>query len=183
MHGGLWGAFICATSAFICVYTAFRSHDSPMSELQLYLLAGGAVFVALVFVFNVWQERKARRKAEAAFGPGPGDALFDNGPVTQPMQRREPTMGDLPRSPGLDETMPPVRRGAPVGDLDAPLAQEAQISSRIDTVAVILSDDPVTSEQLEALRALAAAHETPVHVEGIVDEQWQPVDTAARRSW
>ena len=152
-----------------------------MTELQLYLLAGGAVFVAAVFAYNVWQERKARRKAEAAFGERPGDALFDAPPATQRAQeRREPTMGDLPqqRPPGLDETMPPIRRGD-VGDLEAPVSLGAQISSRIDTDAVILADDPVTSEQLEPLHALADSHETPVHVEGIVDEQWQPVDTAA----
>ena len=151
-----------------------------MSELQLYLLAGGAVFVAAVWGYNVWQERKARRKAEDAFGERPGDALFE---PSQPQERREPTIGELPRAPGLDETLPPIRRGAPVGELEAALAQAAQVSSRIDTVAVILADDPVTSEQLEPLRALADAHDTPVHVEGIVDEQWQPVDAVPHRSW
>jgi hypothetical protein len=151
-----------------------------MSELQLYLLAGGAVFVAAVWAYNVWQERKARGKAEQAFGERPGDALFE---APRPQGRREPTMGELPRTPGLDETLPPIRRTAPVGELEAPIAQAAQISSRIDTVAVILADDPVMSEQLEPLRALADAHDTPVHVEGIVDEQWQPVESSPHRSW
>jgi hypothetical protein len=155
-----------------------------MSELQLYLLAGGAVFVAAVWGYNAWQERKARSKAEEAFGERPGDALFE--PVVKvpgaSSERREPTLGALPRSPGLDETIPPMRHST-VGDLEAPLAQAAQISSRIDTVAVILADDPVMSEQLEPLRALADSHDTPVHVEGIVDEQWTPVDTVPNRSW
>jgi hypothetical protein len=48
---------------------------------------------------------------------------------------------------------------------------------------VILADDPVTTEQLEPLRALADAHDTPVHVEGIVDEQWQPVAGSPQKSW
>src|SRR6187551_1512670 len=146
-----------------------------MSELQLYLLAGGAVFVAAVWGYNIWQEKKARSKAEEAFGERPGDALFE--PARAPAERKEPTMGELPqRAPGLDETLPPVRRHAPVGELDATMDQTAQISSRIDTVAVILADDPVMSEQLEPLRALADAHDTPVQVEGIVDEQWTPVE-------
>jgi hypothetical protein len=148
-----------------------------MSELQLYLLAGGAVFVAAVWGYNVWVERRARRRAEEAFGERPGDALFE------PAGRKEPTMGSIPRGAGLDETMPPTRRAEGVGDLDAPSATAAEISSRIDTVAVILADDPVTTEQLEPLRALADAHDTPVHVEGIVDEQWQPVAGSAQRSW
>jgi hypothetical protein len=156
-----------------------------MSELQLYLLAGGAVFVAAVWAYNVWQERKARARAEEAFGERPGDALFEPAVKVAPAapgERREPTLGALPRSPGLDETIPPTRRTA-VGELDASIAQAAQISSRIDTVAVILADDPVMSEQLEPLRALADSHDTPVHVEGIVDEQWTPVETVPNRSW
>ena len=156
-----------------------------MSELQLYLLAGGAVFVAAVWGYNVWQERKASRKAEEAFGERPGDALFEPAVkplVAMPGERREPTMGALPRGPGLDETIPPIRH-AGVGELEAPVGQAAQISSRIDTVAVILADDPVMSEQLEPLRALAESHDTPMHVEGIVDEQWTPVEAVPDRSW
>lgn len=154
-----------------------------MSELQLYLLAGGVLFVAAVFGYNVWQERKARRQAEKAFGKAPGDALFDP-PAAPAAERREPTLGTLPSRPaGLDETLPPIRRSAPVGELEAPVAAAAEISSRIDTVAVILADDPVMSEQLEVLHRIADAHDTPVHVEGIVDEQWQPVESAPHRSW
>ena len=139
-----------------------------MSELQLYLLAGGAVFVAAVWGYNVWQERKARRRAEDAFGERPGDALFE---PAQSQERREPTIGELPRAPGLDETLPPMPRTAPLGELEAALAQAAQVSSRIDTVAVILADDPIMREQLAPLADALAAHRTPVHIEGIVDEQ------------
>ena len=151
-----------------------------MSELQLYLLAGGAVFVALVWGYNIWVERRARRRAEEAFGDRPGDALFEKPKA----ERREPTMGELPPQPtgGLDETMPPMRRRN-AEELEAPGGPAAEISSRIDTVAVILADDPIMAEQLEPLHALANSHETPVHVEGIVDEQWHPVDTSPRRSW
>jgi hypothetical protein len=152
-----------------------------MSELQLYLLAGGAVFVAAVWAYNVWQERRAGRKAEEAFGERPGDALFE--PSKPPAERKEPTIGALPRAPGLDETIPPMRHAVPVGELDAPVGHASHISSRVDTVAVILADDPVMSEQLEPLRALADAQDTPVHVEGIVEEQWTPVDAVPGRSW
>jgi hypothetical protein len=153
-----------------------------MSELQLYLLAGGAVFVAAVWAYNVRAEKNARRKAEEAFGERPGDALFDAAPST-PGERREPTLGSLPRTAGLDETLPPQRLTVPVGELDAPVAQASQISSRIDTVAVVLADDPIMSERLDSLMALADRHDTPIHVEGIVDEQWQPVETMPNRSW
>ena len=150
-----------------------------MSELQLYLLAGGAVFVALVWGYNVWVERKARRRAEQAFGERPGDALFEAAPA----ERREPTIGAIPPQAGnLDETMPPTRR-VRAEELEAPGGPAAEISSRIDTVAVILADDPVMAEQLEPLLNALQAHTTPVHVEGIVDEQWHPIETSPRRSW
>jgi hypothetical protein len=149
-----------------------------VSELQLYLLGGGAVFVAGVYAFNVWTERKARRKAEQAFGERPGDALFE----AAESDRREPTLGAMPPA-GIDETMPPVSRRAPAEELEAPGGPAAEVSSRIDTVAVILADDPIISEQLDPLLDALQAHTTPVHVEGIVDEQWHPVATSPKRSW
>jgi len=68
-------------------------------------------------------------------------------------------------------------------ELQAPPGPAAEISSKIDTVAVILADDPVMREQLEPLRAALDTLSTPVHMEGIVDEQWQPVDASPRGSW
>lgn len=153
-----------------------------MSELQLYLLAGGGVFIAAVLAYNIWVERRARRRAEKAFGERPGDALFD-----APGARREPTLGTVPPSDVVEavEDLPrgsSPQRVAPE-ELEAPGGPSAQVSSRIDTVAVILADDPIMAEQLESLRDALSAHATPVHVEGIVDEQWHPVDSSPRRSW
>ena len=152
-----------------------------MSDLQLALIAFGVVVVAAVAIYNVVQERRARRRAEKAFGGGPPDALFD-----VPEARREPTLGPLPSPQPLsggrpiDETMPPFPRGE---ELQAPGVPSAEVSSRIDTVAVILADDPIMSEQLQPLLDALEAYPTPTHVEGIVDEQWHPIDTSPRRSW
>src|SRR5260221_9612578 len=153
-----------------------------MSDLQLALIALGVVIVAAVLAYNVMQERRARRKAEQAFGSRPPDALFENPPA-----RREPTLGALPpaetpvaRAPALDETTPPPMTAE---DLEAAGSPAAAVSSRIDTVAVILADDPVMSEQLQPLMDALESHPTPTHVEGIVDEQWHPIDTSPRRSW
>ena len=150
-----------------------------MSHLQLALIAFGAVLVLAVWIYNVVQERRASRKAEQSFGGRPPDALFEGG------ERREPTLGELPGdSPAaaakaaLDETFPPTA-AAELGTS----APAASINARIDTVAMILADDPVMSEQLEPLLAALRSHLTPTHVEGIVDEQWYPIDSSPRRSW
>ncbi|HXZ47643.1 MAG TPA: cell division protein ZipA C-terminal FtsZ-binding domain-containing protein [Usitatibacter sp.] len=152
-----------------------------MSELQLYLIGAGAVVIAGVVVYNMAQERRARRRAEKAFDGAAGDALLDGTPPA----RREPTLGKLP----ADEAPEPVlaraepRPLAASEELAAAGGPEAEISPRIDTVAVILADDPVTREQLEPLEAALAGHAVPVHVEGIVDEQWHPVAASPRGSW
>src|SRR5205085_2880229 len=60
---------------------------------------------------------------------------------------------------------------------------QPRISSYVDTIAVILSDEPVASEQLEPLHAVLQGFEPATHVEGIVEEQWQPVETSSARAW
>src|SRR6185369_11193528 len=70
-----------------------RRHGETMSDLQLALIAGGVVVVAAVAVYNVVQERKARKRAESAFGEQPPDALLGGAPAAE---RREPTLGDVP---------------------------------------------------------------------------------------
>jgi hypothetical protein len=151
-----------------------------MSHLQLALIAFGVVLVAAVWIYNVVQERRARGKAEESFGGRPPDALLEPG------ERREPTIGELPDEPrtasrgtALDQTFPPMQ----AGDLDTGGGPSALVNSRIDTVALILADDPVMSEQLEPLLQALRSHLTPTHVEGIVDEQWHPIDSSPRRSW
>ncbi len=152
-----------------------------MSDLQLALAAVGVVIVGGVLAFNVMQERRARGKAERDFGEPAPDALLETPPA-----RREPTMNATPgsapaavvRAPAPDETSPHLQ----AQEL-AESAPAAEVSSRIDTVAVILADDPIMSEQLQPLLAALAGFGKPVHVEGIVDEQWHPIETSPRRSW
>src|SRR4051812_39483135 len=157
-----------------------------MSELQLYLLAGGAAFVVLVVIYNVVVERRARKRAERAFGERPGDALFATARAGAPRaeieERREPVIGAMPPS-DIVEAAEEVTHRLPPEDLEAPGGPMAEISSRIDTVAVILADDPVMEEQLEPLLNALQSHTTGTRVEGIVEEQWHPIETSPRRSW
>jgi hypothetical protein len=147
-----------------------------MTELQLAMIGVGVALVGGVAIYNVVQERRARKGAEKAFGERPPDALFDTSP-----DRREPTMGRLPEG----ETAEAAAHESAVdaADLEAGVAPTAEISTRIDTVAVILADDPVTREQVELLIISLADHATPVHVEGIVEEQWHPIESSPRSSW
>ncbi len=157
-----------------------------MSDLQLALLAVGAVVIAGVVVYNTVVERRARARAERAFGKAHPDVLFDEPAAARreaaargaAETRTEPTLGRI-------EEVPAARPEPEEGPLVAEAAADAAsvVSSRIDTVAVILADDPVTRERLEPLLDALQVHTTPVNVEGIVDEQWQPIESSARQSW
>ena len=85
-----------------------------MSPLQIGLLAAGAVVIVLVVAYNLWTERRARRRAEQAFAGNAGDALFE-----MPNARREPTMGEL--------------SSMPVGDL-------SEISARLAFLGVVTAN-------------------------------------------
>ena len=156
-----------------------------MSELQLYLLAGGGVFILLVVAYNVVVERRARKRAERAFGERPGDALFADVGQSRSgsLERREPVLGAMPASDLVEAAEEMVPHKVRPEELEAPGGPTAEISSRIDTVAVILADDPIMEEQLEPLLNALQSHTTGTRVEGIVDEQWHPIETSPKRSW
>jgi FtsZ-interacting cell division protein ZipA len=73
-----------------------------MSELQLALIGAGGVAVAIVWVYNAWQERKHRKLAEKVFGQPREDALMQGASDAEPesgrrepnAERREPSFGD-----------------------------------------------------------------------------------------
>ncbi|MDP2826868.1 MAG: cell division protein ZipA C-terminal FtsZ-binding domain-containing protein [Sulfuritalea sp.] len=67
------------------------------SELQIALIGAGAVGVAMVWGYNVWQDRQHRKTADRIFNGGQSDAL----PVAEPgvqgpddSERREPYLDD-----------------------------------------------------------------------------------------
>jgi len=154
-----------------------------MSRLQLGLIVVGAIVILAVILYNLWQERRARARAEKAFGGGAGDALFEEAPRDE---RREPSFGRLSARGDEGDTVLARAEARPLPaaeELAAAGGPDAEISARIDTVAVILADDPVSREQLEPLESALSGHTAPVHIEGIVDEQWHPIATSPRGSW
>lgn len=149
-----------------------------MSDLQLALAALGVALVAAVVLYNAWQERRARLRAEETFRGGPADALLD--PVRE---RREPVIGELPAEEPGEAVAAPAPAPGGQAPPPAPAGRPSAISSRIDTIALVLADEPVTRAQLEPLLNALESHATPVHVEGLVEEQWTPVEDSPRDGW
>ncbi len=68
-----------------------------MSELQVGLLVVGAAVVAAVFLYNIWQERRYRREAEAGFAAQREDVLMRSGGGAG-QGSRQGRIGSNPRS-------------------------------------------------------------------------------------
>jgi len=95
-----------------------------MSELQLGLLAIGALVVIAVLAYNKWQELRYRRLAERSFGAGHKDVLMDPGPAEggneAPVPEAEEPAMNILSVPG-DRLEPTMAAGA------APAAEPAQV--------------------------------------------------------
>ena len=100
-----------------------------MSDLQIGLLAVGALVVVGVLLYNGLQERRARRAAERAFGSQHADVLME-----ESGQRREPSFEPAARREPAPET--------------APLPDE-----RLDYVIELAPRQPVSAAEVGSLWA------------------------------
>lgn len=146
-----------------------------MTDLQLSLLAIGGTFVAGVFIFNKWQEYKAKRSVERAFSGGHDDVLMSPDEETVPANpadrtggrvRHEPHM-DMQQEDGEDE----VSSGGDVVQADALTAKhekELPVDDLIDCVIPLEFEAPVRGEKLLAeIGAFKYVGKKPVHFIGL----------------
>jgi FtsZ-interacting cell division protein ZipA len=56
-----------------------------MSDLQIALIAIGALIIVTVLIINWWQERRLHRQVESSFSPLKRDALLDDSLLEQPL--------------------------------------------------------------------------------------------------
>jgi ZipA-like protein with FtsZ-binding domain len=136
-----------------------------MSELQLGLLAIGAGVIASVFLYNKWQEREYRRRAEAGLVRSPEDVLLRD-------------RGTDDRNPaGLPERVEPVLGGLETASSEESATGEAGLSEHVDFVVPVETAEGVSGADL--LRVVAGTFEYPsrsVHWEGF-DEMAQSWET------
>lgn len=104
-----------------------------MSEFQMALLGAGAVVVAAVWGYNVWQERRHKQRAEKIFRGGQPDVLLrgqDDGGRIEPVAS-EPEMepfvdeGDLPPPAAPEILREPAMSPEEAGAAEAPAVPEA----------------------------------------------------------
>jgi hypothetical protein len=128
-----------------------------MSDLQLSLLAIGAVVVAAVYCYNWMQERGLRRRMQQAFGAH-DDVLLKGGVESPPTDGRlEPQLA--PRAPAGGNAARPAESAAD----PAPEGFDAVL----DYVAEIESDAPIPDAVIGELTGKIGACGKPARVSGL----------------
>ena len=162
-----------------------------MNELQLALIAIGAIAVAGVWAYNKWQERRHRKLVEAAFGGKQPDVLLGDRETEPPSfssassplapeERREPVISFpaeepvTPPSPALSGT--PVEAFVPTGG--APGSPPAEWADEIaDCVLRIEFAGAIAAPDLWALQSPWSIHlAKPLSWLGFDGRQWRRLD-------
>lgn len=129
-----------------------------MSDLQIALAALGILVIGAVYAFNLWQERKLRRRLESAFGGDRDDVLLKSSGTHD--ARIEPRLND-----GIDEAAPAVAtarwQAAPAAD-SAPDGADRDI----EYVATIELKSPVGAGVLHELQSRLSTFGKPARLLG-----------------
>jgi FtsZ-interacting cell division protein ZipA len=152
-----------------------------MSDLQLGLLAIGAVVIVAVLAYNKWQEFKFRRQADGRLKSSHDDVLMGEagGAPVEPTVRPEAPRGEERVEPTFNG--PDVSAAAAVAAADGPGA--SALSDSIDfIVAVEAAEDIEGGAIVEAAAAPLAGLSKAVRLEGYSAGagQWEPLRTGAR---
>jgi len=86
-----------------------------MTDFQISLIAGGVLFVVIVFGYNKWQEYKARKSVERAFASDHDDVLMRSGEEAAPIERQEPLLdiGAAPAPVHAEPVLEPIVADVP----------------------------------------------------------------------
>ena len=175
-----------------------------ISELQIALIGAGAVGVALVWSYNVWQDRQHRKTADRIFKGGQGDALLDGESEAtvaaaaaaipgEPGEWREPHFGE--EVGAMPEALDAADVAEPAADM--PPAQQAYVSPLpaecadpvVDCVLRLVAADPLPAPAVQAMqKAWAAELSKPLHWLAKEDAggTWRQLDandTGRYREW
>ncbi|WP_426191263.1 cell division protein ZipA C-terminal FtsZ-binding domain-containing protein [Massilia sp. DWR3-1-1] len=173
-----------------------------MTELQMSLIGGAVVFVGAVFAYNKWQEHKARKSVERAFGAEHDDVLMGAGghadeaaPVAAPVAaaparnsvRAEPTL-DGGAAVRAEPALHPYGGAAGAPDPGPPTVRADEQAARDDGATSLV--DPLIDcliplaleaalrgdKLLPVLHTLRHVGNKPIHYIGLaVSGEWEAV--------
>jgi hypothetical protein len=152
-----------------------------MTDLQLTSIGGAVVFVGAVFVYNKWQERKARKSVERAFSSEHDDVLMRTGEAPA-VPRQEPSF-DLGAGGGdSGERIEPAVADTVIGDDGDGQAAAAELATSlvdplIDCLIPLALEAAVRGDKiLPVLHTLRHVGNKPIHYIGLaVSGDWEPI--------
>jgi FtsZ-interacting cell division protein ZipA len=157
-----------------------------MSDLQISLLAIGALVVVAVFLYNWFQERRFRRRLGEAFGEKPEDVLLERQPAALSAEDRlEPQLevGATDASPAgiSSDATSPLSAAAPAPGLAREARAEAEFDDALDCVAEIQADRAIPETVISELMSKIAACGKPARAAGFNPEtgSWEALDRRA----
>ncbi|MFN0302072.1 MAG: cell division protein ZipA C-terminal FtsZ-binding domain-containing protein [Burkholderiales bacterium] len=152
-----------------------------MSELQIWLAAGGLLFIIGVFVFNKTQEAKVRRRTDQAFGQQPVDVLLGESAVAKMPSAAPPDARSEDQDPVLSASV--AHESAPQASaasdriehqlglpqpVDLPKGAGPLHDPRVDALVVLVLAESQPGETiLRHAEALLGVIDKPVHWEGL----------------
>ncbi len=155
-----------------------------ISDFQWALGGVAAAIIAVVIVYNRWQESKYKRRAERAFSADHPDVLID-GPAAATTSGAAPAISRERVEPRF-EVMPDddADELTPIGGLSAhgisTLARQLPVlHAEIDSIALVLADTPIESKQYELVVEQSKRLGTGVRWEGLASGLWQPITLPA----
>ena len=175
-----------------------------ISELQIALIGAGAAGVALVWGYNVWQDRQHRKTADRIFKGGQGDALLTGEetataaapkaaiPGEEPGEWREPHFGDAAESlevPGEAGAAEPVTDLPPAQEESGPPLPAECADAVADCVLRLTAAEPLPAPAVQAMQnSWAAELSKSLHwlAKDDTDGSWKRVDahdTGRYREW
>jgi hypothetical protein len=155
-----------------------------MTDLQMSLIGGAVVFVGAVFVYNKWQEHKARKSVERAFSSEHDDVLMRTGAAPEP--RQEPVF-DLGQGGGgaagddsdgrFEPALPDTVIGADDGATSAAELATSLVDPLIDCLIPLSLEIAVRGDKiLPVLQTLRHVGNKPIHYIGLhVNGDWEPI--------
>jgi FtsZ-interacting cell division protein ZipA len=163
-----------------------------MTEFEQSLIAIGATFVVGVFVYNKWQEHKAKKSVERAFSSTHDDVLMTSGDAPPKMKggRQEPSFsGDEQLDDdhtASDAQYDEHDQGSQAGgdekrfeaeDFSAAPQQELPIDDMIDcAISVALAARVRGDKIIQASQTMRHVGNKPVHVIGLREDQvWEAI--------
>ena len=137
-----------------------------ISDLQIALIGAGAAGVAMVWGYNVWQDRRHRRDAECIFNGKQPDALLDDGagnagPADAEPERREPGVAEPVTEPQAairdeSDTAESVAAELPQAAV-APQMPPEWADEVADCVLRLVAGEPISAPAVWAMQDAGAA--------------------------